>query len=189
MNIRCSFCQMPYTLSRTEMLAALQKMDAEKLSHYDAHCPRCRRATPIPRQRMEMFFPNWRDALKQLEAELETHPPREAPAPQALDQTQVKPAPVMEAESTPAPASQPEPEPVLVVQPEPEPVQTAQPTSMPKPKAEKKPAPKAVKKPSVAKAKVTAKKPASKPAAKKPATKKSPAKKPSTTAKVKKKSK
>src|SRR5262245_10474476 len=68
MNIKCSFCQTPYTLSRVEMLDALQEMEARKLNHYDAHCPRCRRATRVERKRMEMFFPNWRDALKQFEA-------------------------------------------------------------------------------------------------------------------------
>ncbi len=81
MNIKCSFCQTPYTLSRMEMLDALQEMDAQKLTHYDAHCPRCRRATRIERKRMELFFPNWRDALKQFEAEMKAHPQHEAPLP------------------------------------------------------------------------------------------------------------
>jgi hypothetical protein len=97
MNIKCSFCQMPYTLSRVEMLDALQEMDAGKLTHYDAHCPRCRRATKVERKRMEMFFPNWRDALKQFESEMKEHPQQEAPLP--------KP----EAESVPAIESKPAP--------------------------------------------------------------------------------
>ncbi len=81
MNIKCSFCQMPYALSRVQMLDALQEMDAHKHSHYDAHCPRCRRATPVQRSRMEIFFPNWREALKQFEAEMKAHPQHEAPLP------------------------------------------------------------------------------------------------------------
>ena len=81
MNIKCSFCQTPYTLSRVEMLDALQELDAQKLSHYDAHCPRCRRATRVERKRMEIFFPNWREALKQFEAEMKAHPQQEAPLP------------------------------------------------------------------------------------------------------------
>jgi len=81
MNIKCSFCQMPYTLSRVEMLDALQEMEAGKLNHYDAQCPRCRRATPVQRQRMQLFFPNWRDALKEFEAEMKAHPQPEAPLP------------------------------------------------------------------------------------------------------------
>ncbi len=79
MNIRCAFCQMPYTLSRVEMLDALQEMDAHKLTHYDAHCPRCRRATQIPRQRIEMFMPKWREELKAFEAEMKEHPQHAAP--------------------------------------------------------------------------------------------------------------
>jgi hypothetical protein len=83
MNIRCAFCQTPYTLSRVAMLDALQEVDSKKLSHYDAHCPRCRRATPIPRQKLEMFMPKWRDELKQFETEMKQHPQQEAPLPKA----------------------------------------------------------------------------------------------------------
>jgi hypothetical protein len=97
MNIRCAFCQTPYTLSRVEMLDALQEMDSKKLTHYDAHCPRCRRATQIPRQRIEMFMPNWRDELKAFEAEMKEHPQQEAPAPESA------PAPVAETASTAEP--------------------------------------------------------------------------------------
>ena len=64
MNIRCSFCQTPYTLSRVALLDALQEVDSKNLTHYDAHCPRCRRATQIPRQKLEMAMPNWKEELK-----------------------------------------------------------------------------------------------------------------------------
>ena len=100
MNIRCAFCQTPYTLSRVEMLDALQEMDSKKLTHYDAHCPRCRRATQIPRQRLEMAMPNWRDELKEFEAEMKEHPQQAAPAPEST----TEPASVAEKESTPASA-------------------------------------------------------------------------------------
>jgi len=95
MNLRCSFCQTPYTLSRIEMVDALQEMDAQNLNHYDAHCPRCRRATAIPRQRLEMAMPNWKDELKKLEMEMKENPQQaaSAPAPEA--------APVKQAESKP----------------------------------------------------------------------------------------
>jgi len=83
MNIRCAFCQTPYTLSRVAMLDALQEVDSKNLSHYDAHCPRCRRATRIPRQRLEMAMPNWREELKQFEKEMKEHPQHEAPLPEA----------------------------------------------------------------------------------------------------------
>jgi hypothetical protein len=88
MNIRCAFCQTPYTLGRIEKLIALQHMDAENLSHYDAHCPRCRRATPVLREKMEATFPDWRDALHELEEQAEAAPalaskPEAASAPKA----------------------------------------------------------------------------------------------------------
>ena len=81
MNLRCSFCQTPYTIGRVEKLDALQHLDANNLNHYDAHCPRCRRATPVLRQKLEMTMPNWRDALKELEKELKASPQQEAPLP------------------------------------------------------------------------------------------------------------
>ena len=97
MNIRCSFCQTPYTLSRVAMLDALQEVDAGNLTHYDAHCPRCRRATRIPRQKLEMAMPNWRDELKQFEKEMKAHPQPEAPLPQpeteAAAETEPEPEP------------------------------------------------------------------------------------------------
>jgi len=66
MNLRCIYCQTPFTLARAEMLSAIVTMNERHQSHYDAHCPRCRRANSISRQRMELFFPNWQDAAKQL---------------------------------------------------------------------------------------------------------------------------
>ena len=100
MNIRCSFCQTPYTLSRVAMLDALQEVDSKKLSHYDAHCPRCRRATPIPRQRLEMAMPNWREELKQFEKDMKANPQQEAPLPKP------ETTPVTETEAAPEPAAE-----------------------------------------------------------------------------------
>jgi hypothetical protein len=98
MNIRCAFCQTPYTLSRVAMLDALQEVDSKNLTHYDAHCPRCRRATQIPRQKLEMAMPNWREELKQFEKEMREHPQHEAPLPQEES------TPVAEAAPAPEPA-------------------------------------------------------------------------------------
>ena len=96
MNLRCSYCQTPFTIGRIEKLDALQYMDANNLTHYDAQCPRCRRSTPIVRQRLEMTMPNWREALKELEAEMKANPQPEAPLPQS------------ETESAPAAEAKPE---------------------------------------------------------------------------------
>ena len=102
MNIRCSFCQTPYTLSRVAMLDALQEVDSKKLTHYDAHCPRCRRATQIPRQKLEMAMPNWREELKQFEKEMKQNPQQEAPLPKA----EAEAAAPIEPEPEPAPAKE-----------------------------------------------------------------------------------
>jgi hypothetical protein len=100
MNIRCAFCQTPYTLSRVAMLDALQEVDSKNLTHYDAHCPRCRRATRIPRQRLEMAMPNWREELKEFEKEMKAHPQQEAPLPEpeASPVTETTPTPKQSAQ-------------------------------------------------------------------------------------------
>ncbi len=82
MNLRCIYCQTPFTLARTEMLSAIVTMNEKGQNHYDAHCPRCRRANSISRQRMELFFPNWQDAAKQAAAAPVKPPP--VPASAAL---------------------------------------------------------------------------------------------------------
>ncbi|CAG0957084.1 hypothetical protein ANAEL_00406 [Anaerolineales bacterium] len=83
MNLRCIYCQTPFTLSRLEMLNGIITMNEKHQNHYDAHCPRCRRANSISRQRMELFFPNWQAAAKELASTPQSVPPVEAQAPVA----------------------------------------------------------------------------------------------------------
>jgi len=80
MNLRCIYCQTPFTLPRAEMLGAIVSMNEKHQNHYDAHCPRCRRANSISRQRMELFFPNWQEAVKQFNAAPPPAPKVETPA-------------------------------------------------------------------------------------------------------------
>ncbi len=65
MNLTCFYCQTPFTLSMDQKIAALRKMHAENMHHYDAHCPRCGRANAISRERLEMFTPGWEEAIKE----------------------------------------------------------------------------------------------------------------------------
>lgn len=87
MNLRCMYCQTPFTLGRAEMLSAIVAMNEKNQTHYDAQCPRCRRANSISRQRMELFFPNWQTAAKEAAAEAAPKPAAPAakaePAPKA----------------------------------------------------------------------------------------------------------
>jgi hypothetical protein len=85
------YCQTPFTLARAEMLSAIVTMNEKNQTHYDAHCPRCRRANSISRQRMELFFPNWKEAAKQQAAAVEAAPPA-APKP-ASDFSETVPLP------------------------------------------------------------------------------------------------
>ncbi len=84
MNLRCIYCQTPFTLSRSEMLGAIVTMNEKNQSHYDAHCPRCRRANSISRQRMELFFPNWKEAAKHQDTMMEEAPPLADPVSAAV---------------------------------------------------------------------------------------------------------
>ena len=67
MNLRCSYCQTMFALSRETILVALEQMETEGLHHYDAHCPKCRRANSMSRDRLEKAYPGWREALKEMQ--------------------------------------------------------------------------------------------------------------------------
>lgn len=67
MQLRCTYCQTMFAISREDMLAALEHMEENKQIYYDAHCPKCRRANRVERARMERFFPDWKKAIKTME--------------------------------------------------------------------------------------------------------------------------
>lgn len=95
MNVTCFYDQTPFTLSMEEKIAALRKMHAENLHHYDARCPRCGRANAISRERLEMFTPGWEEAIKM---------PAAASAKPAMPgaMTPGMPSPAMSAPAAPA---------------------------------------------------------------------------------------
>lgn len=69
MQLRCSYCQTSFTTSRLTDLAALQRMAREGLHHYDAYCPKCRRANAVDRLRLERAYPNWRKEIEEVAGE------------------------------------------------------------------------------------------------------------------------
>jgi len=69
MNMRCMYCQTMFGVSRDVMLAGLQTMEAENLTHYDIHCPKCRRANRVERKKLERANPNWQESLKEMAKE------------------------------------------------------------------------------------------------------------------------
>lgn len=69
MNLRCMYCQTMFGVSREVMLIGLQTMEAEKQTHYDVYCPKCRRANRVERKKLELANPNWQESLKQMAKE------------------------------------------------------------------------------------------------------------------------
>jgi phage FluMu protein Com len=67
MQLRCTYCQTMFAISRDEMLAALQHMEQHKQKYYDAHCPKCRRANRVEGKRIEVLFPDWKKTIKAME--------------------------------------------------------------------------------------------------------------------------
>jgi phage FluMu protein Com len=65
MQLRCSYCQTMFAISRDEMLSALQYVTEEDLLYYDAHCPKCRRANRVERAKLQRAYPNWQEVLKE----------------------------------------------------------------------------------------------------------------------------
>jgi phage FluMu protein Com len=63
------YCQTMFGVSRDVMLAGLQTMEAEKLTHYEVYCPKCRRANRVERKKLELANPNWQETLKQMAQE------------------------------------------------------------------------------------------------------------------------
>lgn len=80
MNLRCMYCQTMFGVSRDVMLVGLQTMEAEKLTHYDIYCPKCRRANRVERKKLEMANPNWQEKLNALAKEAAAEKPAKSKA-------------------------------------------------------------------------------------------------------------
>jgi phage FluMu protein Com len=57
MQLKCNYCSTMYAIGREEAQAAIQMIRSGEKAHYDAHCPKCRRATKITRQQLERGYP------------------------------------------------------------------------------------------------------------------------------------
>src|SRR5512135_1595340 len=111
MNLTCFYCQTPFTLSMDQKVAALRKMHAENLHHYDAHCPRCGRANAISRERLEMFTPGWEEAIKEPAVPMpageggvagERQPNTQVPSPVPAERREPENAPAMKKQPAPS---------------------------------------------------------------------------------------
>lgn len=59
MQIRCVNCHKPFALSKDEIHIALDTLNENGLSHYNAHCPHCRRANRVSHQELQRSAPDW----------------------------------------------------------------------------------------------------------------------------------
>ncbi len=59
MQIRCVNCNKPFALNKDSVHAALDLVQRDDLSHYDAACPHCRRVNRISKQELQRAAPDW----------------------------------------------------------------------------------------------------------------------------------
>lgn len=60
MQVRCSRCHRPFALKKEAVHAALDHLEAEGLSHYNAHCPHCGKTTRVSRLELRRAAPMWK---------------------------------------------------------------------------------------------------------------------------------
>ncbi len=59
MQIRCYHCHKPFALGKEAVYQALQEMKTSEMSHYNPHCPQCRRANRVSHQELLRAAPDW----------------------------------------------------------------------------------------------------------------------------------
>ncbi len=59
MQIRCYSCHTPFALNKDAVHAALDSISEQDQNHFNAHCPRCRKANRISRQQLQRAAPDW----------------------------------------------------------------------------------------------------------------------------------
>jgi phage FluMu protein Com len=64
MQLRCYQCSWSFGIGKDEIAAALEELQASGGTHYDAHCPRCKRANKISLEQLKQSLPRSRPAEK-----------------------------------------------------------------------------------------------------------------------------
>jgi hypothetical protein len=54
MQLKCSFCSMPFALNHEQVAEAIEIFKLDSHAHYDAHCPKCRRSTKLAKKAFEL---------------------------------------------------------------------------------------------------------------------------------------
>ena len=64
MQLKCTYCSTPFALSNDQVAEAIDILRRDPNGHYDAHCPRCRRANKLPRRTFALI-PVYRRMLEE----------------------------------------------------------------------------------------------------------------------------
>ncbi len=59
MQIRCTHCGIPFTLSKETVHTALDSLSEHSQKHFDAWCPQCRKVNRISFERLQRAAPDW----------------------------------------------------------------------------------------------------------------------------------
>ena len=59
MQVRCYSCHTPFSLNKEAVFNALDIITADNHNHFNAHCPRCRKANRISREQLLRAAPGW----------------------------------------------------------------------------------------------------------------------------------
>jgi phage FluMu protein Com len=54
MQIKCSACAIPFALNKEEIATMVAMFKETPSAHYDAHCPKCRKATKISKKQFAL---------------------------------------------------------------------------------------------------------------------------------------
>jgi hypothetical protein len=54
MQIKCSFCGTPFSLTQEQLTEAVAVFKGDAHAHFDAHCPKCRRSTKLSKKVFEI---------------------------------------------------------------------------------------------------------------------------------------
>jgi phage FluMu protein Com len=59
MQIRCTNCHRPFAISKETVHEALDMIYKDDLSHFNVHCPHCRRANRLSPDQLKRAAPDW----------------------------------------------------------------------------------------------------------------------------------
>jgi RNase P subunit RPR2 len=71
MQIRCTNCHKPFSLSKEEVHAALDILLAEDQHHFNVHCKHCGKINRVSRQELQRSAPDWKPNQPPSEPQIE----------------------------------------------------------------------------------------------------------------------